>query len=377
VDAAAPRPHDRSGLQLKNNKEHPVGRTFDVISPAPRDAWRKALAADRNALLSHTPEWLDTICAVGGFTDASRLYVWPSGRQLVLPMVGKRVGGFTVAEDSLPDGWGFGGLVGADVGAAEAADVMADLRARKILRQHICPSCLQGDAWRAAVPADAAGVTTRNAHAIDLDGGLDAVWKRFSDNARRGIRKAEKQGLEVECDTTGRLLGELDTLWQMSVRRWATQRHEPVWLGWLRGRRLNPESRWKQMAQRMPGGVAIWVARHQGEPVAATAILRGPNDHYTRGAMHKDLAGPTRANFLLHWLAIQDACKRGAGWYQMGQSGPPGDPVARFKENFGARAYTFPEVQLDMVPIGGVTAFPRTAAQWVLDMSRRRHSDAA
>jgi hypothetical protein len=34
-------------------------------------------------------------------------------------------------------------------------------------------------------------------------------------------------------------------------------------------------------------------------------------------------------------------------------------------------------VQLDMVPIGGVTAFPRTAAQWVLDMSRRRHSDAA
>ena len=59
------------------------------------------------------------------------------------------------------------------------------------------------------------------------------------------------------------------------------------------------------------------------------------------------------------------------------QSGPAGDPVARFKENFGARAYTFPELQLDMLPIGGLTAFPRAAAQRLLEMSRRLRSDAA
>jgi hypothetical protein len=352
-----------------------MAKSVDVVSPAPRDLWRKALAADPTALLSHTPEWLDTICAVDGWTDASRLYVWPSGRQLVLPMIGKRVGGLTVAEDSLPDGWGFGGLVGADIGATEVADVVADLAARKILRQHICPNCLQGEAWSKAVPAAAA--TARNAHAVDLDGGIDAVWKRFSDNARRGIRKAEKQGLEVECDTTGRLLGVLEDLWQLSVRRWATQRQEPVWIGRLRGRRLNPQSRWTQMAERNPGGVAIWVARHQGEPVAATAILRGPNDHYTRGAMHKELAGPTRANFLLHWLAIQDACGRGARWYQMGQSGGDGDPVARFKENFGARAFVFPELQLDVLPIGRLRAAPRAAARWLIDVTRSRRGDAA
>lgn len=63
--------------------------------------------------------------------------------------------------------------------------------------------------------------------------------------------------------------------------------------------------------------------------------------------MHKELAGPTRANFLLHWLAIQDACQRGAGWYQMGQSGWGGD-LCRFKENFGARAYEFPELRLEL-----------------------------
>ena len=353
--------------------------SVDVISPAPRDLWRNAIAADPNALLSHTPEWLDTICAVGGWTDASRLYVWPSGRQLVLPMVGKRIGGFTVSEDSFPHGWGFGGLVGADVGASEAADVLADLAARNVLGQHIFPNCLQGDAWRQAVSAGAgsARASSCNAHAVDLDGGIDAVWRRFSDNARRGIRKAEKQSLEIECDTTGRLLGEFDDLWQLSVRRWAAQRQEPVWLRRIRGRRLDPQRRWQQMSERIPGGVAIWVARHGGEPVAAITVLRGPNDHYTRGAMHKELAGPTRANFLLQWLAIQDACRRGARWYQMGRSGFDGDPVGRFKENFGARAYTFPELRSDMPPIGSLRAFPRAAARWLIEMTRWRRSDAA
>jgi lipid II:glycine glycyltransferase (peptidoglycan interpeptide bridge formation enzyme) len=67
--------------------------------------------------------------------------------------------------------------------------------------------------------------------------------------------------------------------------------------------------------------------------------------------MNKELAGPTRANFLLHWLAIQDACRRGARWYQMGQSGWGDDQVSRFKENFGAQAYEFPELWLERFPI--------------------------
>ena len=67
--------------------------------------------------------------------------------------------------------------------------------------------------------------------------------------------------------------------------------------------------------------------------------------------MNKELAGPTRANFLLHWLAIEDACRRGARWYQMGQSGWGDDQVSRFKENFGAQAYEFPELLLETFPI--------------------------
>ena len=46
-----------------------VGRAAKVVSPAPRDLWRAALSADPGALLSHTPEWIDMICAVDGWMD--------------------------------------------------------------------------------------------------------------------------------------------------------------------------------------------------------------------------------------------------------------------------------------------------------------------
>ena len=58
-----------------------------VTSPAPRDPWEAALARDPNALVSHTPAWIDCLCAFRGYEDASRLYELPGGRSLVLPMV--------------------------------------------------------------------------------------------------------------------------------------------------------------------------------------------------------------------------------------------------------------------------------------------------
>jgi lipid II:glycine glycyltransferase (peptidoglycan interpeptide bridge formation enzyme) len=82
--------------------------------------------------------------------------------------------------------------------------------------------------------------------------------------------------------------------------------------------------------------------------------------------MYKEIAGPTRANFLLHWLAIQDASRRGARWYQMGQSGRGPDPVGRFKENFGARAYEFLELHVDRSPITRLANIARRTVKRVI-----------
>jgi hypothetical protein len=348
----------------------------EIISPAPRELWRAALLADPTALLSHTPEWLDTICAVDGWTDSSRLYVRPSGNHLVLPMVGKAIGRFPLVEESYPQGWGFGGLVGGAVTPDEAAAVCVDLAARRLMRQRICVNPLQASAWDQAIARGSWGAKTipRRAHVVDLDGGIGAVWKGFSENARRCIRKAEKQTLEVECDTTGRLLGVFNDLLLSSTQRWAAQNGKPVWFVRWRINLENPESRWRQIMKRTVGGVAIWVVRHRGEPAAAIVVLRGPNDHYIRGAMRQELAAPTRATFLLQWLAIQDACARGCRTYQMGQSGW-GAYLSRSKENFGARAYEFPELLLEWVPITRLDQIVRGAVKRVIDLRASPVSD--
>ena len=50
----------------------PAGSGYEVTSPAPRPEWTKAFLADPHAQAFHSPEWVDGVCAAGGFTDAPR-----------------------------------------------------------------------------------------------------------------------------------------------------------------------------------------------------------------------------------------------------------------------------------------------------------------
>lgn len=330
-----------------------VRSAVTVTRPAPRDAWREILETDHAALLSQTPEWLDTICAVGGWKDASVLYSWASGRRMVLPMVARGLGDLSITEESLPSGWGFGGLVAASAPTVEEIDaVRTDLARHRAMEQRLSPNMLQGEVWHRAISTRETYTIVRRGHAIDLQGGIDSAWRRFKDVARRNIRTAEKAGVTVECNSTGgRLLDMFDEIWLNSVRRWAEQDGEPVWAALDRGRRDDHPTKWRRIIERSAGAVSIWIASHGGRPVAGIIVLKGPNDHYIRGAMIKDLAGPTRANYLLHWLAIQDACRRNASWYQMGRSGLGDDGVSQFKENLGAKAYVYSELYLKRTPL--------------------------
>jgi len=84
--------------------------------------------------------------------------------------------------------------------------------------------------------------------------------------------------------------------------------------------------------------------------VASIIVLFDVNVHYTRGAMDKELAGPLRANDLLMWRAIQAACEIDAASFHLGESGASSS-LADYKERFGARAFDYPELRLERVPI--------------------------
>jgi hypothetical protein len=62
--------------------------------------------------------------------------------------------------------------------------------------------------------------------------------------------------------------------------------------------------------------------------------------------MDRALAGPTRANYLLHSLAIEEACAARCRAYHMGESGESSS-LAQFKSRFGARPHAYAEYHLE------------------------------
>lgn len=324
------------------------GGALLVRTPAPRPEWRAILAADLGALPEKCPEWVDALCADGRFTDASRLYDLPDGRRFVLPLLRRRgpigLGGWL---SSYPPACGIGGLVGAGLDPLVVTAVLNELRATAAARIWIRPDPLSAATWSAAHPD--AIVVPRRAHVIDLTGGADAVLSRMPASTRRGLRVAQRAGVRIEIDPTGRLLPDHYRLVHNSVQRWARHQHEPLPLARLRARRRDPPTKLGTIARHLGDAFVLLVAYVSDRPAASLITLLGSTAHDIRAAMDRDLAGPVRANELLQWQAIQLACARGCTTYHLGESGhSPG--LSHFKERFGAVPVPYAEYRLERLP---------------------------
>ncbi|NUL04360.1 GNAT family N-acetyltransferase [Streptomyces lunaelactis] len=325
-----------------------------VTSPAPRAAWWQLAHADESALVSQTPTWLDAICATGPFADASRLYEFEGGRRLVVPLARRRARpAWLAAEESWPSDWGIGGPMMSPgvLDEAEARLVFHDLAQLPALRVAVRFGPGAYPAWARAVP-QSFRTEDHMTQVVDLDGGFDAVWeRRFHGRARRNVRRAERSAVDVEVDRTGRLVPVFYRLYEQSMVRWAEQQHEPLALARWRQTRNFPKRKLEAVADRLGESCAIYVASTGGEPAAAIVVLRhGAHARCWRGAMDRDLAHPVRANFLLHRLAIEDACAAGCRYYHMGES-RPGSSLAGFKEGFGADGHPSPCYSRERLPV--------------------------
>lgn len=325
---------------------------FEVTSPAPRQEWLEIARSDPNTLVSQTPEWIDCICKSGFYQDASRLYYLSNGRKLVLPMV-RRFGFLPHLSilESPPNSWGIGGILApGGVTSQDISIVLNDLVSQPYLYASIRPNPLDAFRW-AASSLDGMVKIPRLAHVLNLEGGFEHVWsKRFESTTRENVRHAERAGLLVESDTTGKLAPVFYQLFQDSIHQWAAQQKESVFQARLRKHAWDPLEKLQKITQQLGENCRIWIAFLNGEPAAGIIVLQGTNAYYARGAMIKELAGPTHANYLLHSLAIQEACHSGCHYYQMGESGQS-ISLARFKERFGAQAYRYAEYRIERLPV--------------------------
>jgi hypothetical protein len=323
-----------------------------VITPVPRHLWHDLYRADVTSLPDQSPEWLEFVCAAGNYIDASRLYELDNGKRLILPLVRQRGVPTPIAmAASFPYAWGIGGVITADTLEAEdLAVVYEDLAKLGYLQVSLRPNPLQGEIWTRAGSANVVKVP-RLAHVIDLAGGFDEVWaSRFCGRTRNYVRQAERAGVEVECDTTGRLVPVFYELFEKSLVRWAGQQHEPVWLARWRGRRRDSLHKLQMMAEMMGERCRVWIAWSEGKPAAASIVLQDVNAHYILGAMDKAVAGPLHVNEYIHRLAIEDACNSNCRYYDMGETGES-QTLARFKSRFGAVGYPYADYNLERFPV--------------------------
>lgn len=324
-------------------------RIVSVTTPAPRDIWKKLIAADPDALPYQSPEWTDCACATGRFVDVSRLYEMADGQQFVLPLLARAgLPSWLNMAGSMPSSWGIGGPIGsAPLTGAVVTALMEDLRNAGFLAVHIRPNPLHAKVWQAVQSGIA---IPKRAHVLDLAGGFDKIWEeRFSSRIRRVIRKAEST-VEVEFDTTEKLLPQFYALLEKSWLRWAAAQREPKALALWRARRRDPYERFEKMAATMGTNWQVGLASIGGQPVASVILLRGRNTNYSRGAMDAELIGNSGANDLLQKLAIEQAVKAGHRYYHMGESGNSAS-LSQFKEKFGAVPYEYAEYRIERLPL--------------------------
>jgi hypothetical protein len=329
-----------------------------ITSPVPREVWASLLRSDPDAVVSQSLAWHDAVLEAGRYRDISVLYQFASGRQVVLPLARpRRAPAWSTTTGSWPGEWGVGGPIseGGRIAPAEAAAVLADVARRRTMVTEIRLRPGTAGDWLSASSQFAVVEHGLQWHVLDLAGGFPTVWQdRFRGTARTAVRKAERSGLEVEVDRSGRLLPAFFSLLESSIERWADMQHEPLWMTRWRTIRFSPPAMVAAVARHFGSDCAVWMARLKGEPVAAIVVLSsGAHAKYWKGAMNKQLAGPIRANDLLHRLAIEDACRNGYSFYEMGMT-RPASPLAVFKEKLGAVPRPVHSLRAERLPIEAV-----------------------
>jgi Acetyltransferase (GNAT) domain len=339
--------------------------TLTGIGAAARDVWQSALAGDRDALVSQTPQWMDCVCASGAYEDATRAYRTADGHNLVLPLARRRLPGMPTMAASMPFGWGTGGLVSSrgKVSPQDVDAVLTEVLSQRAFALGVRPCPRTADVWAATIPEGV--VQTRHmSQIVDLSGGFDVVWGRVAATVRSHCRKAERRGVTVERDDTGRLVTVFDGLYRKSVERWAHQQHEPLWLARWRASRRDPPDKFSSVARILGPRCRVWVAWREGVPLAALVVLvHGQHASMWRGAMDAAASRGTGATELLHRSAIAEACAEGRRFYHLGDSAPS-SALAHTKRKLGANDLHYSGYRFERVPL--------TAAERVLRAQVKR-----
>jgi lipid II:glycine glycyltransferase (peptidoglycan interpeptide bridge formation enzyme) len=181
-------------------------------------------------------------------------------------------------------------------------------------------------ALRKPDPADPTRLVGRTE--AELLKGMNQLW-------RRNIKRAEKEGVEVA--TSDGSHGDLEAFHELYVHTAERDHFTPRPLSYFR-------TMVDAMSAEDPGRITLYLARHQGDLVAATILVRvGTHAWYSYGASSTEKR-EVRGSNALQWAMIRDALAAGCDVYDLRGITPTlasDDPhvgLIQFKAGIGGQA---------------------------------------
>lgn len=281
----------------------------------------------------HSPRWFAALMAVSSTWRVGALVARDSEARIVgaLPFVWRSRFG---ARRVYAGPWGtYGGAIARDVATvATLTQALRDLAASPrtlLVRVHdfagVCTATLRGTPHWTSVD--------ERCQVLDLPADPRQLFdSSFTSQNRNKIRKAEKNGIRVREASGAPALATYASLYEDSTTRWHVRRTLPAGLF---GALANAGS-----------AVQVWIAERDDTPVAALLNFRAGGQIMNWGNVSRREAWKHAPNNLLHWRAIEAACRDATGprLYNFGSSaGLPG--VEAFKSAFGARERVYPRLE--------------------------------
>ncbi len=317
---------------------------FEIVEGPHEQPWREALRQRPDALVFQSPEMFQVFGQAQGMQPGILVAVEEgSGRGLACLAWVMIVPSGPVARSLLTRCICQGGPVyqpGSEAGLRAARALV--VRHAELVRHTSVYSEFRNAYNGTGIPEALDGLAKSEPHCnfiVDLRGGPASVWRDMSGSRRKGIRRAEREGVTVRRVAAADDIDQCYRLFEATYRRV--------------GLPLFDVSLFQAALDRLGDRVRFYLAERGGEVVAARALL------LTDQTMYDWFAGSTQegesghGNELTVWQALQDACALGLRRFDFGGGGNPHQPYGprEFKRRFGGTPMQYYRFVIKHAPI--------------------------
>jgi hypothetical protein len=306
--------------------------TFELVDPTRHPAWDEALSglgARARPTFFHSTAWARVLRDSYGYAP---LYLLARRAQRVcgvLPLIevnswltGKRGVSLPFSDECRP-----------------LADAAADEKA--LLEKAIDLGRERG--WRRfesqgggdCLGVDASSLLSFHGHVLDLQRPAADLFASFDQAVRRAIRKAEREGVQVERSATE---GGLRDYYALHCQ--TRQRHGLPPQPWSFFERLQ-----QHVIAREQGFVML--ARHQGRPISGAVFVHGGREALYKYSASDFACQNLRPSNLVLWQAIQWLAQNGFARLSLGRTSTNNEGLRQFKRGWGTTEYSVAYLKFD------------------------------